>query len=474
MFQSNRFHPIRAVFTLLVLLTTTLESMAGPDAWVTKTIVGWNGSSRYTFLRDSSLYTEGWDTVGQARFWREVITMTSDTCIINIASCRKPVERVSRSVWMNQTELEKICFKDSLSQLHCIAPTEQLYVTAGKREFYEVKKTLDDINQAIQVFRKHGCDPFYAQAILLIESPGKGAARSYVGARGPFQLMPAVARRFGLKVSKYHDDRLDMNKAGMAAARLINTGCVPYIRKFLDEKGIPYQEHDLWFRLLVLHAYHAGAGNVRCVINALDPKAGGLQLFEQIWQTTCGGFKNESQNYSQIALASLMNFDELIEQDGDTVFLVKGDRMLSRYSRAGMKPWEAYEFLQASLRAYEHDLIDDMIPYEYFIRQVGQIRKEFTHWASVITLASRDVILKPYPASEEHVSLLAGELSKRRRFDEAIKLLKLNLDMHPGSPALYDSLAKAYRKSGDQKMADLYAGKAQAAAALQPEDKPNE
>ena len=71
----------------------------------------------------------------------------------------------------------------------------------------------------------------------MIESPGKGAARSYVGARGPFQLMPAVARRFGLKVSKYHDDRLDMNKAGMAAARLINTGCVPYIRKFLDEKA---------------------------------------------------------------------------------------------------------------------------------------------------------------------------------------------------------------------------------------------
>lgn len=457
---------------LLLVLALTARSWvsAGPDLWVTKTIVGWNGTSKYTFLRDSALYKEGWDTVGQARFWREVITLTSDTCIINIASCRKPVERVSRSIWMNQTELQKICFKDSLAQIHCLAPTDQFYVTAGKREFYEVKKTLDDIHQAVQVFQKYGCDPFYAQAILLIESPGKGAARSYVGARGPFQLMPAVARRFGLKVTKYHDDRLDMNKAGMAAARLINTGCVPYIRKFLQEKGIAYQETDLWFRLLVLHAYHAGAGNVRCVINALNPTAGGLQLFEQVWKTTCGGFKNESQNYSQIALASLMNFDELIEQDDDTVFLVQGDRLLAHYSRAGVKPWEAYDFLQSALRAYEHDLIDDMIPYDYFIRQVEQIRKEFSHWASVITLASREIVLKPYPASEEHISMLAGELSKRRRFDAAIRLLKLNLDIHPGSPALYDNISKAYRKSGDRKMADLYAGKAQSAASLTPSD----
>jgi hypothetical protein len=68
--------------------------------------------------------------------------------------------------------------------------------------------------------------------------------------------------------------------------------------------------------------------------NALKNKTvESIKLFEKIWQTTCGGFKNESQNYSQIALASLINFNALIEQTGDTVFLVKGDVLLKNYNR---------------------------------------------------------------------------------------------------------------------------------------------
>lgn len=429
---------------------------------VRKTVVSWNDTATMQFLRDTSFYSQGWDTLQQVKFWRDVINLTSDTCIINIASCRKPVEKVSRSVWMGQTETEKNCFKDSLCSAWCLDYGTNLYVTAGKGEFYEVKKTLPLISQAIEVFDDNSCDPWYAQAILLIESPGKMKTKSYVGASGPFQLMPSVARRYGLRVTRYVDDRSDLKKSAKAASRLINTSCVPYIRSFLDSRGVQYKQTDLWFRLLVLHAYHAGAGNVRCVIDAINPRAGGVDLIQKVWQTTCGGFKNESQNYSQIALASLFNFDQLIQQNGDTVFLVRGDKLMHEYQRfrRSMKAYEAYDYMQQTLAAYEKDFIDEMIPYDHFMKRIAIIRKEFTRLAAAVTHSSKDVVLKTYPASEDHITAMANELTKRRRYEDAIRLLRLNLDLHPESAAVSDSLAKTYRLSGNPKMADIYSRRA--------------
>ena len=361
---------------------------------------------------------------------------------------------------MSQTEPQKLCYKDSLCKIYEVESADHLFVTAGKGEFYEVKKVLPIISRAITAFEKNSCDPWYAQAIMLIESPGKLKSKSSVGANGPFQLMKSVAIRYGLKVNKYVDERSDIDKSAKAASSLIKTSCIPYIRKFLDEKGVTYSETDLWFRLLVLHAYHAGPGNVRCVIDAINPTAGGVKLFEKIWQTTCGGFKNESQNYSQIALASLINFNGIIEQTGDTVYLVKGDVIMKNYDRKKMKPWEAFDYLNTCLETYEKDFIDDMIPYDYFLKKVTFIRKEFVHLASVVTQSQKDVVLRKYPASEMHVNNLANQLTKRQRYEDAIKMFKLNLDENPSNLTSLDSLAKLYRITGDHKNAEFYTSKA--------------
>src|SRR5205807_1986852 len=148
------------------------------------------------------------------------------------------------------------------------------------------------------------------------------------------------------------------------AAKLLKTACIPYIRQYLADYNLPYNETDLWFRLLVLHAYHAGAGNVHGVLSKLQPKTGGVALFTQLWQTECGRFKNESQNYSQIALASISLFDELLQADGDTVFLVTGDKKFLGYSRTvvskkGMlveKSSHNFQYLNQCLASYENDL----------------------------------------------------------------------------------------------------------------------
>ena len=448
-------------FLVFILIRTVSVNGAANDQLCRKTVITWNDTVPMYFLSDSAFYKQGWDTLAQVRFWREVINLTSDTCIINVASCRKPVDKVARAIWMQQNEFEKVCFKDSLCNVHCLEPGTNLFVTAGKGEFYEVKKTLSLISAAIETFESAGCDPWYAQTILLIESPGKLKTKSSVGASGPFQLMPSVARRYGLRVGKSRDDRSDIRKSALAAAKLINTTCVPYIKSFLDAHGVSYNPYDIWFRLLVLHAYHAGAGNVRCVIDAINPTTGGQDLIRQVWQTTCGGFKNESQNYSQIALASILNFNELTGLDGDTIYLVRGDKLMHEYKRfrKSMKSYEAYEYMQQTLGAYEKDFIDDMIPYDEFMTRVGGVRQEFKRLANAVKFKDGDFVLKAYPADENHITAVANELTKRRRYDDAIRLLLLNLDLHPESIAISDTLSRAYRLSGDFKLAEKYARK---------------
>lgn len=451
-------------YLLLVFFAFILNGHAycqgdDPVHVVEKTVVTWNDTLKLQFLHDPSMYSGGWDTLAQSRFWREVINMTSDSFLINVAYCRKPITKVNRLVWMNQTEPEKICYKDSLSVVHCVDSSGMLYVTSGKREFYEVRKTLSSISESIKIFEEQDCDPWYAQTILLIESPGKNKAKSSVGAGGPFQLMAGVARKYGLRVTKTVDDRSDLQKSAKAAARLIRSSCVPSIINMLEERNISYRQEDLWFRLLVLHAYHAGAGNVRCVINSLNPTEGGVGLFQQIWQTTCASFKNESQNYSQIALGALLNFDALIQRDGDTVFLVQGDKHLRSFSRKNFNTLESYDYLSMCLKEYESDFIDGVIPYDYFMARVGKIRKEFAHLATVVSKSDKEVVLKKYPAEESHINEIASALTRRQRYEDAILMLKINLDMHPDSPAVYDSLARAYRLSGDKKMAEVYSNK---------------
>ncbi len=71
-------------------------------------------------------------------------------------------------------------------------------MTTGKSDFYQFDKVFPSISRGVDVFVQNQTDPWYAQAILLIESPGK-LAYSNVGALGPFQLMKSVARNHGVK-----------------------------------------------------------------------------------------------------------------------------------------------------------------------------------------------------------------------------------------------------------------------------------
>lgn len=276
-------------------------------------------TSHRLFVSTDDLITESWDLLAQPNFWREVMNLPPDSCIINIAATREILGKDSFLKWKSQTETQKAVYKDSVRKHYGLADSVLIYVTSGKNHFYSVEKVMPSISRAIEIFQQYNTDPWYAQAILLIESPGK-IAYSNVGAYGPFQLMKSVARDHGLRVDSKVDERKDFDKSAMGASSLLRKTCIPEAKRILSNHDIAYNETDLWFRLFVLHIYHAGAGNVQGLMNNMNPTTGGQELILAMWQNEWGGFKNASQNYSQVALASLLRLHEMIYMSCDAIF----------------------------------------------------------------------------------------------------------------------------------------------------------
>jgi membrane-bound lytic murein transglycosylase D len=91
--------------------------------------------------------------------------------------------------------------------------------------------------------------------LSVIESHLGAGGTSWAGAVGPWQLMPGVAKEYGLNVGGYWDQRTDYFKSTHVAARIM--------KKL-------YAEFDDW--LLVVAAYNCGNGCVRSAIKRAKSK----------------------------------------------------------------------------------------------------------------------------------------------------------------------------------------------------------
>ena len=86
--------------------------------------------------------------------------------------------------------------------------------------------------------------------LVIVESHANPHATSYCGAKGLWQMMPETARRYGLRVNSFQDDRKDPRKATEAAIRYLS-----YLYEFLNRD---------W--TLAIAAYNCGEGRVRRAI----------------------------------------------------------------------------------------------------------------------------------------------------------------------------------------------------------------
>lgn len=304
------------LFFIFCLVITNISFAQPKDSWEEEKIDVKKGGESNTILSASAIISEGWGELAQPIFWKQIMNLAPDSCLVNIASSRVIVAKMSVKDWNSQSDTEKNQYRDSIRLLHDLDNEARIFVTTGKNDFYKFETVYPSLSQGVEEFEKHGVDPWYAQAILLIESPGQ-LKKSRVGAYGPFQLMPAVARKQGLSVSKYKDERSDFERSAYGASRLIRRVCIPEAKRILDGKEISYQEDDIWFRLFVLHVYHAGSMNVAAVVNKINPSEGGQSLIQAMWQNTAASFGNNSQNYSQLALASQLILHDMVYETCD-------------------------------------------------------------------------------------------------------------------------------------------------------------
>ncbi len=117
---------------------------------------------------------------------------------------------------------------------------------AHNRKGYESMKDWGRpyFNLIDQVLDQHGV-PKEMKYLAVIESGLRADALSRTGALGPWNFMPATAQLYGLKVSRYNDERTDYIKSTHAAARMLTS---------------LYTKYGDW--LLVIAAYNGGSGNV--------------------------------------------------------------------------------------------------------------------------------------------------------------------------------------------------------------------
>lgn len=305
---------MRILFILFIGITSHTFANVNDTiikTWKNELIITKKDSNSLTFVKASKVFEEGWDTLAHPNFWKRIMMLSPDSCLINIGKTREVITQLAIKDWNTFSDDEKDIYRDSIRKLKGLNEDDKIYMTSGKSDFYKFNKVFHSLSRGVSVFDSLNVDPWYAQSILLIESPGQ-LAKSNVGAYGAFQLMKGVARSHGLRVDRYVDERKDFVKSASGASHLISTTCIPHAKRILTAHNFAFDESDLWFKLFVLHIYHAGAGNVEAVVNKIAPEVGGQELIKKMWISSAGNFKNSSQNYSQLALASLIILDEMI------------------------------------------------------------------------------------------------------------------------------------------------------------------
>lgn len=194
-------------------------------SWDNEKISLFKNNTKHTLMNAESIFEERWDELAQAQFWQKIMLLSPDSCIVNVASSRQILSIIPVSQWAKQTEIEKAAYKLSIKAANGIGSEEEIYVTTGKSDFYKFQDVFNSLSKGVAAFDKNGVDPWYAQSILLIESPGQ-LKKSVAGAYGAFQLMPSVARKYGLIVNSSIDERSDFDKSAAAASKLIFSVCI--------------------------------------------------------------------------------------------------------------------------------------------------------------------------------------------------------------------------------------------------------
>lgn len=252
-------------------------------------------------------------------FWVQDIQLSADSFLVVDQNTRSIVDVVHKDVVRDIEIGGNLKCLGELYRGICFSEGEtRIKFVRGRRTFFDYAKIGPHLFEGMRIFDLNGVNPIYAQLLLLIESPNNPNAISTAGARGHFQLMPSVAKKYGLKVNGHTDERVNFDKSAMAAAKLFKYYCIPSAKRICNELNLEIAEDALWFQLLALHVYNAGGGNVKKAAQLNKNASDGNSLITALWHTRAGAFGNSSQNYSQLCLASYLAYKHFIQSNTAT------------------------------------------------------------------------------------------------------------------------------------------------------------
>lgn len=306
------YHRYFLLSILFASLCFSLFSQSDSSVYVLHEIVHHEHRNFELIVESPALFSERWHELTEVQFWTKIMLLPPDSSVVYKPGTREVLAVISTREWRRMSRWNRYLTLSSIRWDKEVVGT--LFVAEGRGDYYEVEKVIPQFRQAFKVFQEQGVDPWYAQAILMIESPGK-LLRSPVGAYGPFQLMPNIGRYYGLKVGRSFDERADIERSAYAAARLIKESCIPEARVLMARHRIPFDEDELWCKLMALHVYHAGAKNVGAALQKIRPRRGGIDLMRKMWNVETGDFQSASQNYSQLALAAQLALEQVVCAD---------------------------------------------------------------------------------------------------------------------------------------------------------------
>lgn len=262
--------------------------------------------------KDSS--ASGFLNSANVEFWKRDIMLTADSFLVVNQNTRQVIDVVHKDAIQKIDKGQNLTSLGLLYSLkHNVPQNHKIKFVRGRKEFFNYAVVGPKLKVANAVFESVGVNPIVSQLLLLIESPNDHKGVSISGAAGHFQIMPSVARRYGLKIRPGFDERLIFSKSAYAAARLVKEYCIPQAIRICKSNEIEVDTDALWFNLLVLHIYNAGAGTVSNAVRHLENIENGNELITTLWHTNIGAFQNSSQNYSQVCLASYLSYKEFLK-----------------------------------------------------------------------------------------------------------------------------------------------------------------
>ena len=86
----------------------------------------------------------GCDTMAHVIFWRKIMNLHQDSCLINVHSCRKVLTTYPAINWNMCSVNQRLSIADSLRKLSGIYDSSRVVGTMGKRFFYSFEKVYEN------------------------------------------------------------------------------------------------------------------------------------------------------------------------------------------------------------------------------------------------------------------------------------------------------------------------------------------